>query len=108
MLLILLQVGLLYKSCITVGGCVENWIYTLYIAVLEICCSQIKRGRGKRRRREEEEVAGRGGGKKKEGMWGLVELVSEMEVDYGGLEEDMLDGDDEGLVGVENVGCIFL
>jgi len=31
-----------------------------------------------------------------------------MEVDYGGLEEDVLNGDDEGLEGVEYIGRVFL
>jgi len=38
----------------------------------------------------------------------LVELVTEVEVDNRGLEKYVLNRDDEGLVGVENVRCIFL
>jgi hypothetical protein len=37
----------------------------------------------------------------------LVELMAEVEIDDGGLKKYMLDGDDEGLVGMENVRCIF-
>lgn len=37
-----------------------------------------------------------------------VELMAEVEVDDGGLEEDVLDGNDEWLVWVENVGRVFL
>jgi len=37
-----------------------------------------------------------------------VKLVAEMEVHNGGLEEDMLNGDDKGLEGVEDVRSIFL
>jgi len=45
-------------------------------------------------------------GKRREGGRGggcLVDLVAEVEVDDGGLEEYMLNGDYEGLVGMENV-----
>lgn len=38
----------------------------------------------------------------------LVELVAEMEVDDGGLEQDVLDRNDERLVGMEDVGCVLL
>ncbi len=40
-------------------------------------------------------------------MVALVELVTEMEVDNGRLEEYVLNGDDEGVEWVEDIGGIF-